>query len=74
MAVTGKTGADAIFFAFKHICRVLTRYNAKFRNVTITAAIAGAITNTQRDQILVFIDGSTALCAALELVSGYSGF
>jgi hypothetical protein len=74
MALTGKTGADAIFFAFKHICRVLIKYNAKFRAVVLQAHTAGVIDGTQSAAILALVDGSTALCAALELVAGFSGF
>jgi hypothetical protein len=74
MAVTGKTGADAISIAFTHICRVYLKYNVKFRNVITQARIAGVITTDQETALNAFLDDATPLCDALALVASYSGF
>lgn len=74
MAITGKTGADAIFKAIKRICIVLTHYRVKFVAVTSAAQTAGVITEEQAVLINDFIGTSALLCAALEALAGYSGF
>lgn len=74
MAVTGKTGADAIFIAIRHICRVVTRYQSRLTAVVAAAAGAGAITAGQQTTINNFLSTLTALCNAFEALAGYSGF
>ena len=74
MAITGKTGADAVFKAIQRICLVITRYRSKFDAVIISAQGAGAITSAQATTIRDFIAGLNALCVALEALSKYSGF
>lgn len=74
MAVTGKTGADAIFRAIQRVCIVITRYRAKFDNVVTAAQGAGAITSDQAQAIRDFIASLNVLCAALDALSKYSGF
>jgi len=74
MAVTGKTGADAIFIALRHICRVLTKYQSKLNAVVIAAAGAGAITTAQATTINNFIAVAVATCSAFEALASYSGF
>jgi len=39
MAITGKTGADAIAKSLKHICRVINAYAAKLNNVIDQAGL-----------------------------------
>lgn len=74
MAVTGKTGADAIYQSMFHICRVFLKYNVKYRNVVSLALAAEVITSEQATQINAFLDDASPLCAALALVASYSGF
>lgn len=74
MALTGKTGADAIFFFLRHICRVLSKYRNKFVAVVAAAETANVITTDQAVLINDFIGTANTLCAALELVAHYSGF
>ncbi len=74
MALTGKTGADAVFIALKHICRVIVAYNLKLNAVVTSALGAGAITSGQAATINAFIAGASAACAAFEALAAYSGF
>lgn len=74
MAVTGKTGADAVFKAMSRICLVLTRYRSKFDAVITSAESAGAITSAQATTIRDFVATANLLCVALEALAGYSGF
>jgi hypothetical protein len=74
MALTGKTGADAIFIALKHICHVLTAYNLKLHAVIVAAQGAGAITAGQATTIDNFINAASVACAAFEALAAYSGF
>lgn len=74
MAVTGRTGADAIFIAMRHICHVISAYNLKLRAVVTAAQTAGAITSAQATTITNFIDTASIICSALEALSNYSGF
>jgi hypothetical protein len=74
MAVTGKTGADAIYVALKHICHVLSKYNAKLVAVVAAALAAGAITAAESAAILAFIAAAQAACDAFAQLAAYSGF
>lgn len=74
MARTGRTGADAVFQLFKHICRVLLRYDAKFRAAVTAAEGAGAISPAEATTILAFLGTASAVCIALEHLSEYTGF
>ncbi len=74
MAVTGKTGADAIFIALKHICRLLIKYNLKLTAAIAAAQAAGAITAGQAASINTFISVATATCSAFEALAAYTGF
>ena len=74
MAVTGRTGADAIFKFLHSICRVLGRYELKLRAAVDAAQTAGAITSAQKTTIITFIDLSSAACVAFEALSNFTGF
>jgi hypothetical protein len=74
MASTGKTGADAIFLALRHICRIITRYQSKLNAVVVAAENAGAITPTQATTITNFIATAALACSAFEALANYSGF
>lgn len=74
MAVTGKTGADAIFQALSHICRVITKYRGKLDAVIDAAVAANVITAAQGVIAHDFVSSASAACAVFGLVAGYSGF
>lgn len=74
MAVTGKTGADAIFIALRHVCRLITKYQTRLNAVVAAAASAGAITSAQQISINNFIATAVTLCSAFEALANYSGF
>lgn len=74
MAITGKTGADAIFKALKRICIVLTKYQAKLQAVVVAAEAAGAITSADATTISAFITVAASTCAAFDRLAQYSGF
>lgn len=74
MAITGKTGADAIFIALKHICRLLAKYDLKLRSVVLAAQTAGAITADQATTINSFLNVANATCSAFNALANYSGF
>jgi len=74
MAITGKTGADAIFKALKRICIVLSHYRVKLVAVVAAAQSADVVTEEQAVLINDFLGTAELLCAALEAVAGYSGF
>jgi hypothetical protein len=74
MAVTGKSGADAIFKALKRICIVLARYQVKLAQVTAAALAAGAITADQKSKIDTFVSIAVLTCDAFHALSDYAGF
>lgn len=74
MPVTGKTGADAIFVALKHISRLIVAYNLKLSAVITQARAAGAITADQETSIRLFLANATAFALAFEALSEFSGF
>lgn len=74
MALTGKTGADAIFKALDKICHVLVKYETKLNAVNDAALAASAITSTQHAAIVAVITTATAACEAFRALAQYSGF
>jgi hypothetical protein len=74
MAVTGKTGADAVFKALKRICIVLSHYRSKLDTVIDQAAAASVITTAQATVAHDFLATANTVCGILEAVAGYSGF
>jgi hypothetical protein len=74
MALTGKTGADAVFKALKRICIVLSHYSAKLTAVVDAAQADGKITTQQQTDAHLFIASALIFCTAFELVADYSGF
>lgn len=74
MPVTGKTGADVIFFGLKHISRVIVAYNLKLSAVVAAAKASGAITAAQETSINLFLANATAFALAFEALAAYSGF
>jgi len=74
MAVTGKTGADAIFGYLHKICRVINAYEVKLLAVVTAAEGAGAITSDQATKIRAFITVASTTCEAFGALADYSGF
>ena len=74
MALTGKTGADAIFKALKRIAIVLSHYSGKLSAVVVAAQAAGAITSGDAAAIEAFLVGFTAALNAFEKLAEYAGF
>jgi len=74
MAITGKTGADAIFISLKHICRVIAKYRAKLDTVINAAASSGVITTGQATTAHDFVATAQVACDIFALIAGYSGF
>jgi len=69
---TGKTGADAMFFAIKLTCGTLKRYQNKFIAVARLAESNGVINTTELAIVENYVTSATQLCAVLELVAGFS--
>jgi hypothetical protein len=74
VAITGKTGADAVAKALKHICRILVAYRTKLEAVIDAAVANNAITSAQADTAKAFIASADAACQIFILVADYSGF
>lgn len=74
MAITGRTGADAIAQALAHICRTLVRYRPKLETVIDAAVSASVITSGQATTAKDFIGTASTVCAIFQLVAEYSGF
>lgn len=74
MAITGKTGADAIFIALHHICRVIAKYRAKLDTVINAAEAAAVITSGQATTAHDFVATADTVCDIFKLIAGYSGF
>lgn len=72
MVFTGKTGADAVFVALSHICRVLARYETKLNAVIDAAAGAGSITAGQATTAHAFVSSAATVCDIFRAVAGYS--
>ena len=74
MPVTGKTGADALFFLLRHASRLIVAYNLKLSTAIANAYATGAITAAQRDSINLFLANATAFALAFEALAQYAGF
>jgi len=73
MAITGKSGADAIFKALKRICIVLAHYSPKLDAVITQAQTAGKISAAQAATCRQLVTLATAFCDAYALVADFSG-
>jgi hypothetical protein len=74
MAVTGKTGADAVFQALRWICRIIGKYRTKLDNVIDAAEAAAVITSGQATIAHDFVASAVVTCSIFEAIAGYSGF
>lgn len=73
-AVTGKTGADAIFKALHRCCIVLGKYEVKLIAVINLMHTSALLTDAQQTAALTFIAASTAACDVFKVIADYSGF
>lgn len=62
MAITGKTGADAVFLAVKHICKILVSYGSKLDKFIDDSVTNGTITSGQATQAKLFLQSATVAC------------
>jgi hypothetical protein len=74
MAITGKTGADAIARSLSHICRVINAYAAKLSAVINQAESSGWITSDQADVARAFVSSADAACQVFKIIAKNSGF
>ena len=74
MAVTGRTGADALARAAKRQQIVLTKYAVKFQAVVDVMHDAALLTDTEYTLISVFITTQASTALALYKIAAYSGF
>lgn len=72
--VTGRTGADAIMIALKHICRTITKYQVKLGQLIDNLETDEVLTSTQATVARTFISGAVAACAVFEIIAANSGF
>jgi len=74
MAITGKTGADAIARSLSHICRVINAYAAKLSAVINLSETNGWITADQADVARAFVASADAACQVFKIIAKNSGF
>lgn len=74
MAITGKTGADAIARSLSHICRVINAYAAKLDAVINLAETNGWISGDQADVARAFVASADAACQVFKIIAKNSGF
>lgn len=74
MPFLGKSGSDAVFKAFSHICKVINRYHVKLDQAIDQARTDGVITADQQTAAHLFVDTAVTTCLIFELVAGNSGF
>ena len=74
MAVTGKTGADALYKNFKKSSITMSHYGPKFAIVVQQAVIAGVISSADATAVMAAINALPAVLSILAQVAKYSGF
>lgn len=72
MAITGKSGADAIKGFLHHVCGTLKRYDSKLRALVDAAVAANIITSDEKDTVITFLNTADLLCRIFEKLAGYS--
>lgn len=70
--MAGKTGADAIFVAVGHICRVVTKYRSKLDTVIDAAAAAAVITSAQATAAHDFVAAAQTTCVIFGLIADFN--
>jgi hypothetical protein len=74
MAVTGKTGADALYHFQLKALHTLARYAPKLDAVITAAQAAGAITASDATILRTFVAAMAETVTALKKLADYSGF
>jgi len=71
---TGKTGADAIFIAITHICRVIVKYQPKLLALINQLEAAHTLDSTQALLARNYISAASDVCAVFAIIAENSGF
>jgi hypothetical protein len=66
-----RTGIAALTVAVKHICKLLTTYRPAINGLIDAAVSGGHITSSQATTLKSWLDGASAACDVLRIVSGY---
>jgi len=66
-----KNGLVAIFFAVKHICRVLNKYGVKVSAAIDQLQGEGRITSDQATQLKTWLENASSACNILQLLTEY---
>lgn len=74
MAVTGKTGSDAVLKAVKHIVVVLSHYMPKFMSTVAIMEASGALSAADAAAVRAFVASLNELLVAVSKMADYSGF
>ena len=69
-----RTGADAISFFLKHICRTLVRYQTKLGILIDQLEADTTISAAQATIARTFVSGASAACGVFEILADNSGF
>jgi len=69
-----RTGADAISFFLKHICRTLVRYQTKLGILIDQLEADTTISASQATVARTFVAGASAACGVFEILADNSGF
>jgi len=70
--MAGKTGADAVFTALKHICRVILKYRVKLDAIIDDAVVAAVITSAQATLAHDFVAAASTTCTIFELIAEFN--
>lgn len=66
-----RTGIVSLTVIVKSMCRLLATFRPAIE-ATLTAAVSGGlITTVDKDAVDAFLDGASAACTVLRVVSGY---
>jgi hypothetical protein len=70
----GRTGADAIYQAVYHICRLIVRFSAKIEALIAAAVVANVISPSDAVKAQALLAAATASCTVWQVLAKYSGF
>jgi len=74
MAITGKTGADAIHKTLKRQVIVYGKYHGKLSATISTMQTGGLLTGTEASQAQAYINAIASNEAIFKKIADYSGF
>lgn len=66
-----KTGAASLTLLAKHICHLLTTWRPAINGVIAAAVAASVITPAQSVTLTAWLDGASAACDILRVITGY---